>query len=359
MRSRKIFFCAAAFLMLIAPLLFFGNQDSMSVLRENRNLADSIEAPESIKDINRAYTEKIENYFTDHIGFRNTLVSLANRVRIRILGANSVTTKIIEGKEGWLFYNPRGHDGDPMGEYLGTVTYTQEDLDTLLTFMKRADEVCREVGTEFFVIIAPNKAEVYGELYLPDYYRKREGPGRADLLVNNIGENSEIKCTYVKDELIKYRDTEYTYFKHDTHWTDLGAYLAYRDWYEKYTGIVLPDIEEADRKEAPYCNDLSLQLGVELEEETYYTIDLGRDIEYTEHPEAADVDYIPCFSTNLNGKKAIMYRDSFLGYIQPYLLQDFETSMIYPRQMSEEDFEIIRNEKPDVVIFEMVERRLP
>ena len=357
MKHRNLVFSLLFVAILALPLLFFGNQDSRSVLHEKRNLSAAVEAPQKLSDVNAELTKELETYFNDHIGFRQSLITLANTARIRVLGVNSVTTKVIEGRDGWLFYNPRGSDGDPMGDYLGTIRYTQADLERIGAYLQKISQVCREAGSEFYLILCPNKASVYGERYLPDYYVKGEGPNRADMLADYVRTNTDIPCVYVKDELIACSEQELVYFKHDTHWTETGAYLAYRDWYARYTGQWLPPLADCAHIPIPGPTDLSDQLGVTLEEETYYRVDLQRGVTFEE----GDTDR-PCYyyhSTNQNGKTALMFRDSFLIYMQPYLCQDFEHTYIYPKQLGTEDFSVILEEKPDVVLFEMVERFLP
>ncbi|MEG2037161.1 MAG: hypothetical protein RRZ93_04155, partial [Ruthenibacterium sp.] len=64
-----------------------------------------------------------------------------------------------------------------------------------------------------------------------------------------------------------------------------------------------------------------------------------------------------CSSTNQNGKKLLMMRDSFAMMLIPYLAQDFEESFFYrPTDMDALTGEMLDEEKPDVVIFELVER---
>ena len=357
MKYRNLVFCILFIAIISLPLLFFGNQDSQSVVNENRNLSSAVEVPKKLSDVNAKLTADLETYFNDHIGFRQSLVTLANTVRIKILGVNSVTTKVIEGKDGWLFYNPQGPDGDPMGDYLGTNTYTQQDLESVGAYLQQIHNVCKQAGSNFYLIICPNKASIYGERYLPDYYVKGEGPNRADLLVDYVRNNTDIKCIYVKEELLRYSENEFVYFKHDTHWTELGAYLAYRDWYYQYAREWLPPLETCMKVPASEPTDLSDQLGVQLEGGTYYSVDLQRGITFEERQTDRYCYYY--HSTNANGKTAVMFRDSFLIYLQPYICQDFEDTYIYPKQLGTEDFSMIEQEKPDVVIFEMLERYLP
>lgn len=357
MKYRNHIFCLLFLAILFLPLLCFGNQDSRSVLHEKRNLSAAVGMPHSLSDVNAELTSDLETYFNDHIGFRQDLVALANTVRIRILGANAVNTRVIEGKDGWLFYNPQGPGGDPIAEYTGIKTYTQEDLENLTAYLLQIQDVCREAGSEFYLIICPNKTTIYGERYLPDYYVKAEGPGRADLLVDYVRSNTDIPCVYNKEELLRYSEDEYVYFKHDTHWTELGAYVSYRDWYHLYTGQWLPPLEECAKIPIEGATDLSDQLGVTLEEETYYRVDLQRDISFEERD--SDIFGYRYHSTNANGKTAMMFRDSFLIYMQPYICQDFEDSYIIPRQIGDEDLALIAERRPDVVIFEMLERALP
>ena len=350
-------YCILFVLILSLPLLLFGNQDAKSVVKENRTLNQSVSVPRSIAEINGDFTQQIERYFSDHLGFRNTLVSLSNSVRVKILGANTVTSKVIEGSEGWLFYNPQGVDGDPLGDYLGTHTYSQADLQRISDYLVKVRDVCRAAGSEFYLILCPNKASVYGDLYLPGYLGTGVEKGRAELLYDYLRENTDIPCVYSEDELKSYRGTEYMYFKHDTHWTTLGAYLSYRQWYYQYSGELLPPLEDCKKLIIEEHDDLSQQLGITLPGDIYYRADFGRDISYTEQCNEDG----SCFtrSTNRNGKKALMFRDSFLIYMQPYICQDFEYTDIYVSQIGEEELALIQCEKPAVVILEMVERYLP
>ncbi len=50
-----------------------------------------------------------------------------------------------------------------------------------------------------------------------------------DIFVEYIKNNTDIKVVYPKEELLKYKGKYQLYYKYDTHWNSLGAYIGYTE----------------------------------------------------------------------------------------------------------------------------------
>ena len=355
-RIINIIFCSIFCVAIGLPILFFHNQDEKCVALENRTLSEMPALDQSILPITSDTTQSIESFISDHIGFRADFVNLANTVKVKVAGISSSDSVII-GKDGWLFYNPVGDDGDPLGEFTGTNDFSVEEEQEMLRFLESVQDMCDSNGAQFYLIICPDKYSIYGADYLPDCYASQAGETRTDRLVDYIRQNSDICCIYPKAEMLEMRDYAKLFYKTDTHWSGLGAYIAYREWYYEYTGEWLPALEDAKTVlQSRAGTDLLNMLAIRQKTDDYYRVDLGRGITYTnEHIDDSRMD-LNAGSTNMNGLKALVFRDSFSNAILMYMLQDFQEATLLFRRVNLSDAELIQEQQPDVVIFEIVER---
>ena len=356
----EIAFIAVFFLIITIPVIFWGNQKERSIKLEKRFL-NEFYLPADMSAITSDYTKDVESFITDHLGFRADFVTFTNQLRYKIFGADAIPSseRVIEGKDGWLFYNPQGISGDPIGDYLGETTFSNEDINNIINQLLSIQSVCDSVGSKFCLVICPNKECIYGDLYLPDYYsQERAEETRTDKLVDRIKDTTNIDCVYSKEELMSQRDDYLLYYKHDTHWNKLGAYITYREWYSHVFGKELPELESCrlTPDESEYC-DLANNMGIIMEPDQYYSVDLGR--EYTVNTEITDSDlqkYSEYTSSNHNGLTSVIFRDSYSNALLPYMLLDYEKSYVFSKRIDQNDLEFIRETKPDIVVFEIVER---
>ncbi|MEG1744042.1 MAG: hypothetical protein RR215_00515, partial [Ruthenibacterium sp.] len=126
---------------------------------------------------------------------------------------------------------------------------------------------------------------------------------------------------------------------------------------EAYAGETLPALAEAQLVDGTLQNDLAQMMNIAMQHEQYRAVDLQRGITVKTEREDLQTGITRCSSTNQNGKKLLMVRDSFAKMLIPYLAQDFEESVFYRTlDMDALTGEMLDEEKPDVVIFELVER---
>lgn len=169
------------------------------------------------------YPKKYEEYFNDYLPFRNELVKLKNLNDIFVFN-NLVHKDLILGKEKWLFLKW----DSLIPNYMGTYTYTTEELERAKNNLIRLKEVFNQNGADFYMVICPDKNQIYPE-YMPDYIKRKSIKSGTDIFVEYIKNNSDIKVVYPKEELLKYKDKYQLYYKYDTHWNNLGAYIGYSE----------------------------------------------------------------------------------------------------------------------------------
>lgn len=352
----KVILVALFCILIITPNIaykFVKEENKKNV--ENRTLS---EKPELNIDTYNEYPALYEEYYNDNLPFKSDLVRLNSLIKFKYFD-KSPADYVIKGENGWLFYDSKyKNDHDTIADYQGTNKYTKEELEEIAESLKSKKEFLDEKGIEFCVFIAPNKSQIYYE-YMPSYIYKNEDKSKADELVEYLRENTDINVVYPKDELLYYKENfEYDlYDKTDTHWNNIGAYIGFVELMKAMN----PNYEHLDVNELKLIaeaftkGDLAAMINLTGElRDVYFTVhNFKTDIkvELTEDKGNSLKRYE---STNKNGKKLLAYRDSFAVKLIPYLYKEYEESaFVWGAAYNEEQIE---QEKPDVVILEVVER---
>jgi hypothetical protein len=332
---------------------------------ENRNLANKPELKQlSFKAISN-YTKDFEKYFNDHYGFRNMLVRLNSIMHVKLLGM-SPTERVILGKQGWLYYDDP-NDGVSFKDYAGETNLKREELELIRHKIVSLNERLKEKNIYFMLVIVPNKHTVYQE-YLPlPWSRMKSDITRIDQV-----------CECLKDSGIDFVDLRAKmwsskgsnpyplYYRTDTHWNNLGAFFGYeeiimhvKNKYPMVDPIKLSsfDLLSSNGSGGDLASFINMQ-------------GLMSDTEITLKPKTppkalpVPVEYeslrgFASLGAQINDKrlpKLVMFRDSFSEALIPYLSENFSRSIYIWK--SNIDFSVIDREKPDIVIFEVVERYL-
>lgn len=224
-RLRQLLLAVLFSLLLIIPVLnidWIGGSVSETENRVLAGLPFSIDRAAGTVSTSR---EDIENYINDNIGFRSFFVKLYTNLKFRGLGIVT-SDRIQKGCDGWYFYNDENNIELVSGAY---PDFDEKTLAAICEQQLRIQEKLREQGIEYVLILPPSKVSIYPEMLTSGDYTVGETP--ADLLADYLEDHSDIKVVRVKDALLKekQRNTEQLFFKTDTHWTEYGAYIAYRE----------------------------------------------------------------------------------------------------------------------------------
>jgi len=227
--------------------------------------------------------------------------------------------------------------------------------------------------TAFKIMLGPDKETIYPE-FLPNWARPAV-PSPTDTLMKHV------EGLYVDTRpALHQAKTTYSaplYYKTDTHWNKLGAWIAFRTFTnelsrtEKGQWLTDKDVKISETKERGR-GDLSSflrvkkplkdqEMAVEILRPTsisvsQYDFETGKLISSTGNPHAGPI--LSKSPNALNQKKVLWLRDSFGTAISPFMAATFsETLQLHYGKATPERFaELVQSYKPDYVFMTVVER---
>ncbi|MBQ9627110.1 MAG: hypothetical protein IJR40_08040 [Treponema sp.] len=356
-RIIQIIFITCAILALSLPILKFNRSGSISE-RENRTLAAK---PNLFKEnrFNKNFFSECDAYFTDRFGGRNILISINNAIN-KTLHAVVANDLAIKGKDGWLYYI-NANDGNNLSDFLKTNLMSKEDL---LDFKRRTNEAiawCEANGIKCIFLICPNKHSIYPENYI---FARPEGVTRADQ-ITKVFDELDAPYFFTRDYLIS-KKSEYNfplYYETDTHWNPHAAYLVSQLMREKiqnyFPNINFPQIEyERKIDYSMTMGDILPMLKIKEAKSTQVTLSPARqkiDNFYT-YIKYEGRNGVHTKSADSTLPRALIFRDSFFSALEPFVSPFFSEAEYHWRQFSEADKDYVLQYKPDIIIFEAVER---
>lgn len=318
------------------------------------------------------YVSGFKSFFEDHFEGRDELVTLNSLVRYRAFRESS-SSQVVVGKHGALFFTGeafvRPYDfGHEVAKYRRILPVTERRLRGTHEFLLKRKQWAEEMGAKFLFVISPDKSTIYPE-DMPDRLTRLDRPSFTDDLVAYLNAKGDIDFLDLRPVMKDAkRSRKPLYYVRDTHWNNDGARLAFnevQDWIrDRFPSIRPLTDDDYTRKPVRTAGDLSALLHLEghLREFSYASklkspraasIPFFGDptpIPTWEHPPLAFQTGDPTLP------KALIYHDSFFVPIMPSLSELFQTTVfIRDRRVFKRT---VWNFKPDVLIFECVERNL-
>lgn len=348
----------AAFIVLICCPHFiwiFVEKYADSTNRENRELAAR---PEFSLDNYGVYSDEYDNYFNDHIPFRDYLIAL-NFMTDYFVFDSYKSDRAVIGKELWFFFTDVSYD-DPIGCYLGTNLLSEEELRAIADNCIAQRDFLAEQGKEFIIFIAPNKERIYYE-YMPEEYGLPAERYRALQIVEYLRDHTDIRVVYPYEELMEAKNTlaQNIYYKTDTHWNYIGGYVGAVALLEEM-GIELPSVTDERitiNSGEVFYGDLIDILGtprLSIFADNEYRV-TGYDKHNVQILES-DYNLYLYQAENADPRKLYVIRDSFAIPMAGYIVSQFNDSCL--RHNSTYTFDDFETYDPDIVVLECVERRI-
>ncbi len=377
---------------------------------ENRRTAPWPAAPSGLTTFRR-FPPAFEAAFADRFGGRDKLIALHHATDKDIFGISPVANVLL-GRDGWLYF--LGEDGTSLDrDYRGTTPYspneagqvaaelkrrrdflaslgiayvatagsTGEDGKSLdrdrgvsiprRTRLKRRRDFLASLGIAYVVAIVPDKYTIYPE-FLPPWIARVRGETRLDRLYAALGKYPDVDVLDLRPALRAAKEHDRLYYKTDSHWNYLGAMAGY-DALIAAVKARVPAVPGVPGERPPYdrgldfySGDLTMLLGMSdtLREDDVAPI--GKVLSNAERHCAKQSDERPaaappaetlvylCNRPEL--PTALVYRDSMAISLIPLLSENFRRVVyVSDRRL---DPALVKAEKPDVVIEEMVERSM-
>ncbi|MBK1813879.1 hypothetical protein JHL18_25055 [Clostridium sp. YIM B02505] len=353
MKKKQQVFISAFIIALLAPnILFFFLKNHVDT-RNFQNKKLSEKPTFSLQNISK-YPRQYEEYYDDHIAFKNQFVELNDIINLKFFHILS-SKNVLLGSNNWLFYDNKD-DGDPISDYEGSNLYTDHQLELIGNRLEKAESYFKAKNIKLVLFLAPDKENVYSE-YMPKNIKVLSKITIADQTAKYISEHTDVPLVYPKSELLETKKQYQVYYKYDTHWNKIGGFIGSQQLSDKLTGnrSYLNDVKISDANKC--SGDLAnmINLNSYLNDDKMYSISKYREDVKVDLVKKTDDEFYIKYESNASDKRKILIiRDSYSEAMFDYIPKDFaSTVFIHAKAFKPSDIE---REKPDIVVYESVER---
>ena len=370
MRNNKIYIVLTVILfglLLAIPGILLFVHPNNQVTNENRAMAEMPRLDPAKLD---KFPNKFDNYVKDHFPFRSSILHFYFMYSLK--NNKSPIPYVVMGKDNFLFCGMQERE-----VYEGKKGFSEEKMSKIVHDLADRQAGYLQDSIRFYVVIAPTAYEIYPE-YLPEYVQRTEETS-TDRFCRMMAEKApQVPLLYLKEKMLQHKKAGRLYLKNDNHWNYLGSEYAAEDILtlmakdfpqlpqkirEKFT------LEPYIRHEGNLHNMLAVNMTLEqfaqdTEYHVHYIDSALYDIheiynkKYTPIPDFSyPWDYERRFSTNRTQQpKIVVIRDSFGGYLMPFLSPWFRESVfIFDKWKYGANDSIIQQEKPDIVLLMIYE----
>ncbi len=358
-------------LAITAPLLLFNDTTEFSS-REKRSLASPPEWRWKWELLND-YPAQFTAWFDDHYGLRSELIKRSQHLKKKYF-KKSPTWLVIRGEQDWLFMDKR----DSLKDHIGQIQLSKESLARWQQQLLEKQQWLNRQGIEYLFAPIPNKMTLYSS-YLPPRIQRHSSITALDQLLAYLSEEAKYSA-YIELEpvLFAYQGTypeQRLYFKSDTHWTSLGAFIAYQQIMQqlrKQLPTLEPELSmgEMRRETSVKKGDLAIIIGQEDQlaesnstllpvkpcaSDSYTGISMNQAGESAKQAEESAAVFNGCTKNKLT---AVIVHDSFGEAIRRFFSESFRRVIFISDYERAEMASLLSSEQPDVYLDLRVERNL-
>lgn len=336
------------------------------------------------KDIRKFFVE-MDNYIADRILFKDALFRLISPIyKTYFLEMNF--DKAIKGNDGWYFLGNSYEN--IVDKHTKDLPLSKDAIGRINDFLE-LNKFTKSMGIDFAVVICPDKHSIYWE-YFPVYLKSEEKNKRYIDKIIPVLKEKNIFVIDLYSAVMEKKNEGYLYHKSDTHWNILGAEAGFKEIYKnfeiklldknlkKYNDLPKYEIKKAssisgdliriggfyntgfennDNYQLTYLNDYVVK----------WIVKNGEEIKKISKPRwiANPKETTPISPLAMrneyaaNNLKLVVIGDSFFTSLVPFFNASFSEIIYINDYFSmKEKIALIKKVKPDMVIWEKVERRV-
>jgi len=266
--------------------------------------------------------------------------------------------KVVRGRNGRLFID--GDTNRVLSQHSGELLFTPDQLEQWRTVLERRLARFSGRGVPYHFVVPPNPHSVFPE-DLPEGLPPPASVRPVTQLIGHLDAHSDFRLLYPLDLLLEAKQRgELIYSKTDSHWSGLGAFLAYKE----LAARLAPEVEMTvlDRSDMEFREYLGPgDLGFKLEPmETSPALWVR-----AKRPAAQLVSdnrirgsgtLVVTRCDDAKGGTCLVFGDSFTHQLLPSLASSFRR-MVFA-QLHFVDDGLVEAESPDVVLSVLNERFL-
>ncbi len=369
MKVKSIVVVLLFILLLLLPVVFVKRSGAERSQQENRMLAAYPVLVQEDGSLNQEFFNELEKWFDDHIGFRNTLMTLYANIKLHVFH-QSPSEQVHIGKDGWYFFTPNQNIEIAKGTYLGL---DERYLQTICEQQTYIRDKLSEQGIEYVLVLPNSKVSIYPEYLRGGNYSVIKTP--TDIVTEYLEAHTDIRVIQFKDALLEAKKDEQTFYKTDTHWNEYGVYIAcsriidnLNEW-----GLLNTPITKVSFREGSYLGELgaimgdSKLLGVESCPKSIITDPKAERISSGERWDSCtklmkyngwQMNVYMYENAACAGPKILMFGDSmFINQNAEEILAEScsEFTYVWNTNIRQEFIDLFQ---PDIVVFEITERFL-
>ncbi len=185
-----------------------------------RMAADEANFPvvEKLKKFPRTF----ETFFAERVGGRGGFLVANAALKTEVLHV-SPTPRVALGPTGWMFYEPCDEI-----EVLKSKGYSLNRSADEWGWVGTAwREWMASRGSKLLIVVAPDKQSIYPE-HLPYARGRRHGMSQLDRVLGVWAQDPKLQVLDLRRDLRAAKADGELYFRTDTHWNPAGALIAYR-----------------------------------------------------------------------------------------------------------------------------------
>jgi len=189
--------------------------DAEKSTQENRVLATK---PSLFVDgkINQKYGVQFNSWFNDRFFGRDILVDMNTLLKYNLSHRLMMRGHCINKRTKWLGGCPHVYK-----------MFSKSELNKMVNSLEKLKIFTDKNNIKFYILIAPSQGSVYGQNIMPNYKNKNEIE-RIYQAISYIKEHTNIDIVFPYNEIMDAAKDDYVFFRTDTHWTDVGAFIGYK-----------------------------------------------------------------------------------------------------------------------------------
>jgi alginate O-acetyltransferase complex protein AlgJ len=317
------------------------------------------------------FFSSLDDYFDDHFGFRERYIQRYQFELNRLFNRAGSSSIVIKGLDGWHFLNQFGL----LQDFLGRAQLSEKQLRTWLQVQDNKNSWLQAHSIHYQYLAIPNKQSVYPQ-YLMENGLKLKGTTRFEQLLTYTDNQLPPYMINVHELLRPELYDKPLYYKNDSHWNKLSAYVVFQ---KIMSGITERFPDESFTTEFEFAPDetgiggntgeggdlVKILMQAKLPETYPQTKRFKRCGPYTPLPyrlsnivqgHGRNSFVRRCSKGNL---RAVIFRDSFLVPVEPFLSENFREIVYLWKEYDQQNLEeIMTYFKPDIVIEAIAERHM-
>lgn len=234
LKKQNILFAAAFLLVLFIPVITTNRENGGLSKDENRYLARRATLVKDDGSLNEAFASDFENWINDNIGLRSVLVRLNAGLQYRVFGnlssAGTGSSDFYLGPKGEFNYAEK----EMLVDYQHKNLYSQEQLDETAAAYQKIKETLEARGIRYYYLQCRDKHSIYPEQFMTSVNQYGE-ESLVDQVMKNLKANTTVEVIDTTGVLKEGKTEGETFGRYTdpSHWTEFGAYLAYRQLMEE------------------------------------------------------------------------------------------------------------------------------